>query len=151
VVRGLVPDHDDGPGAAALVRPEDEDMFSLGTAEARAEGLRLAAALGADRSEAGEPQLLPVVGERARTRLLALLPDPVPPDAELVLPTTADPADPLICAAAGAAVQRLRAAHHARNRTTIWVPVPVGTVTSIVRVPPGSVPLGVLGSWPSPG
>jgi coenzyme F420-0:L-glutamate ligase/coenzyme F420-1:gamma-L-glutamate ligase len=30
----------DGPGAAALVRPPEEDMFSLGTAEALAEGER---------------------------------------------------------------------------------------------------------------
>ena len=40
VVRGLgshVLDGD-GPGAAALVRPQDEDLFRLGTSEARAEG-----------------------------------------------------------------------------------------------------------------
>ncbi len=36
VVRGLAGvGGEDGPGAAALVRPSDEDMFSLGTAEAR--------------------------------------------------------------------------------------------------------------------
>lgn len=42
VVRGLA-DHvvdADGPGAAALVRPPDEDLFPLGTAEARAQGRR---------------------------------------------------------------------------------------------------------------
>jgi coenzyme F420-0:L-glutamate ligase len=41
IVRGLgaVPD-DDGPGAAALVRPSAEDMFGLGAAEARREGRR---------------------------------------------------------------------------------------------------------------
>ena len=39
IVRGLGPvAEEDGPGAAALVRPADEDMFSLGTAEARAAG-----------------------------------------------------------------------------------------------------------------
>ncbi len=39
VVRGVDPDllDDAAPGASALVRPADEDMFSLGTAEARAE------------------------------------------------------------------------------------------------------------------
>ncbi|BCJ37449.1 coenzyme F420:L-glutamate ligase [Actinocatenispora thailandica] len=41
VVRGLGPvAADDGPGAAALVRPSAEDMFSLGTAEALAAGRR---------------------------------------------------------------------------------------------------------------
>ncbi|MGH3736389.1 MAG: coenzyme F420-0:L-glutamate ligase [Micromonosporaceae bacterium] len=41
VVRGVDPTllADDAPGATALVRPSDEDMFSLGTAEARAQGL----------------------------------------------------------------------------------------------------------------
>ncbi|HEY7273767.1 MAG TPA: coenzyme F420-0:L-glutamate ligase [Actinoplanes sp.] len=39
----------DGPGAVALVRDADSDMFSLGTAEARAAGLRAAATLGGGR------------------------------------------------------------------------------------------------------
>ena len=42
VVRGLgayVTD-DDGPGAAVMVRPAEEDLFPLGTAEARTEGRR---------------------------------------------------------------------------------------------------------------
>lgn len=34
----------DGPGAAALIRPPAEDLFTLGTAEARAEGVALRAA-----------------------------------------------------------------------------------------------------------
>jgi len=44
LVRGLgryVTD-DDGPGAAAVIRPLDDDLFTLGTAEATAEGLRQA-------------------------------------------------------------------------------------------------------------
>ncbi|GIE28873.1 hypothetical protein Ait01nite_019180 [Actinoplanes italicus] len=36
---------DDGPGAKVLIRDSAEDMFGLGTAEARAEGLRAAASL----------------------------------------------------------------------------------------------------------
>ncbi len=42
VVRGVDPGllDDSAPGAAALVRPAEEDLFSLGTAEARAEGRR---------------------------------------------------------------------------------------------------------------
>jgi coenzyme F420-0:L-glutamate ligase/coenzyme F420-1:gamma-L-glutamate ligase len=35
----------DGPGAAVLVRNAEQDLFSLGTAEARASGLRAAATL----------------------------------------------------------------------------------------------------------
>lgn len=49
VIRGYltVPDADDGDGAvAALVRDAAHDLFSLGTAEARAAGLRAAATLG---------------------------------------------------------------------------------------------------------
>jgi coenzyme F420-0:L-glutamate ligase/coenzyme F420-1:gamma-L-glutamate ligase len=44
VVRGLgaYVTNDDGPGAAALVRPLDEDLFTLGTEEAVAEGRRSA-------------------------------------------------------------------------------------------------------------
>jgi coenzyme F420-0:L-glutamate ligase/coenzyme F420-1:gamma-L-glutamate ligase len=44
VVRGLA-DHvtdDDGPGARAVIRPLDEDLFTLGSAEALAEGRRSA-------------------------------------------------------------------------------------------------------------
>lgn len=50
VVRGLATSvcHDDGPGARALVRPAAEDLFSLGTAEALAEGRR--SAVGARRT-----------------------------------------------------------------------------------------------------
>ena len=36
---------EDGPGATALIRDTDQDLFTLGTAEARAAGLRLAADL----------------------------------------------------------------------------------------------------------
>lgn len=46
VVRGLgrLVTEEDGPGAGALVRPADQDMFRLGTAEALAEGARSALA-----------------------------------------------------------------------------------------------------------
>lgn len=40
VVRGLATTAEDGPGAAAIVRPLAEDLFSLGTAEARSQGAR---------------------------------------------------------------------------------------------------------------
>jgi coenzyme F420-0:L-glutamate ligase/coenzyme F420-1:gamma-L-glutamate ligase len=46
---------DDGPGAAALLRDAASDMFSLGTAEAKAAGLRTAAALPAHGALPGRP------------------------------------------------------------------------------------------------
>ncbi|MBF9130344.1 coenzyme F420-0:L-glutamate ligase [Plantactinospora sp. S1510] len=48
VIRGYLnaAEPDDGAGAAALVRDAAHDLFALGTAEARAEGLRAAATLG---------------------------------------------------------------------------------------------------------
>jgi coenzyme F420-0:L-glutamate ligase/coenzyme F420-1:gamma-L-glutamate ligase len=56
VVRGyLSRPGDDGPGAVALVREAGADMFSLGTAEARAAGLRDAALLPLEPPPAGEP------------------------------------------------------------------------------------------------
>ncbi|MFY1687722.1 coenzyme F420-0:L-glutamate ligase [Plantactinospora sp. WMMB782] len=55
VVRGYLgaADPDDGPGAAVLVRDAEQDLFALGTAEARADGLRAAATLA--ESPAGGP------------------------------------------------------------------------------------------------
>lgn len=53
VVRGY-PRSGEGSGAAVLIRDAESDMFSLGTAEARAEGLRAAATL-ADRAGSGDP------------------------------------------------------------------------------------------------
>ncbi|HEU4424830.1 MAG TPA: coenzyme F420-0:L-glutamate ligase [Pilimelia sp.] len=43
---GVAADTPDGPGVAALVRDASQDLFALGTAEARAAGLRDAATLG---------------------------------------------------------------------------------------------------------
>ena len=40
VIRGLAPAPDDGRGVRALLRPPAEDLFSLGTAEAQAQGQR---------------------------------------------------------------------------------------------------------------
>lgn len=69
VVRGLpVADGQDGPGAAALVRPPHEDMFGLGTAEARAQGRREAVtARRTVREYTGEP-----VDEAAVARAVAV-------------------------------------------------------------------------------
>src|SRR5262249_53110710 len=47
VIRGYTgpPDDDAAEGALALIRDADSDLFSMGTAEARADGLRAAATL----------------------------------------------------------------------------------------------------------
>ncbi|MEU4243222.1 coenzyme F420-0:L-glutamate ligase [Actinoplanes sp. NPDC026619] len=70
VVRGYlssVSARDDGPGAAVLLRDAESDMFSLGTAEARAAGLRDAAQL-ADGLQLDLPGL-PVDPEAVRRAL----------------------------------------------------------------------------------
>lgn len=56
VVRGLgIVGTPDGPGAAVLVRPLATDMFSMGTDEAIAEGLRRAGAIDGPLGPAGSP------------------------------------------------------------------------------------------------
>jgi len=44
IVRGLAPAGDDGRGVRAMLRPAREDLFALGTAEARGEGQQAAVA-----------------------------------------------------------------------------------------------------------
>jgi coenzyme F420-0:L-glutamate ligase/coenzyme F420-1:gamma-L-glutamate ligase len=122
VVRGLsIAGTADGPGAAVLVRPAAEDMFSLGTAEARADGLRRAAELPID-GDAG----VEFVAVDAAT----LVP---------VLPGVPDP-DAAALARAGAAVHARRCALAADGVATAWDPTatpPAGTV-------PHGTPLGVI-------
>jgi coenzyme F420-0:L-glutamate ligase/coenzyme F420-1:gamma-L-glutamate ligase len=62
----------DGEGAAVLVRGADQDLFSLGTAEARAEGLRAAARL-ADAGGPPFPRLEEVDVAKAVNRALAVV------------------------------------------------------------------------------
>ncbi|AVT31444.1 coenzyme F420-0:L-glutamate ligase [Plantactinospora sp. BC1] len=63
VVRGYLgaAGQDDGPGAAALVRDAEHDLFALGTAEARAEGLRAAATLAEATAGGPVPSVPPTV------------------------------------------------------------------------------------------
>jgi coenzyme F420-0:L-glutamate ligase/coenzyme F420-1:gamma-L-glutamate ligase len=96
VVRGLLPaarrDAPDGPGAAALIRDPAEDMFTLGTAEARAAGLADAATL-PDAPAFGPGPVDRVALDRALRRV-ADLPVRVSRDAdpvELTLPAGDDP------------------------------------------------------------
>ncbi|MBG0563137.1 coenzyme F420-0:L-glutamate ligase [Actinoplanes sp. NEAU-A11] len=68
VVRGY-PRSAEGSGAAVLVRDSESDMFSLGTAEARASGLRAAAGLGDQRAANADPAAV----ERALDTVSGLL------------------------------------------------------------------------------
>jgi coenzyme F420-0:L-glutamate ligase/coenzyme F420-1:gamma-L-glutamate ligase len=142
VVRGYltrVPPRD-GDGAAALVRAADQDLFSLGTAEARAAGLRAAAALpveadGEPAEADGEPA--EVDGEPAEVdqaavhRAVALVAAgtatlfAVRPGAAAV--TCVAPAgDATAMVRLGVDVQRLRAALAAEGLTSRPRPVVVG-------------------------
>jgi coenzyme F420-0:L-glutamate ligase / coenzyme F420-1:gamma-L-glutamate ligase len=114
VVRGLpVMLDEDGPGVVAtLVRDAASDMFSLGTAEARAAGLRDAATLpDAPAGGQADPEAL----ERAVTSVGPHL----APSTRMVVEQkgrsaavrcTADPSDPTALVRLGADVHRLRAA-----------------------------------------
>jgi coenzyme F420-0:L-glutamate ligase / coenzyme F420-1:gamma-L-glutamate ligase len=112
-----------GDGARALVRAAHEDMFSMGTAEARAEGLRAAATL---------PDAVPFADAEppkgAVHRALSMVDIPVteaeppeaplPPSTKLVLRPGGDARSP---ARAGAAVHRLRAALAAEGLASAWI------------------------------
>lgn len=129
VVRGLAATLDrDGPGVVAtLVRDLGQDLFTLGTAEARAEGLRAAAAL-ADNL----PAPVGPVDPAAVTRALAALPatrttmtllDPAEGDPTVAVRcAAADPADPAALIALGADTHRLRAALAAEGLATALRP-----------------------------
>jgi coenzyme F420-0:L-glutamate ligase / coenzyme F420-1:gamma-L-glutamate ligase len=116
----------DGAGAAALVRAADQDLFSLGTAEARSAGLRAAAALPV-RPDGESPEADPAAVERAvrfvaagtGTRFTVL------PGAEVV--TCAAPGGDVAAAVRlGVDVQRLRAALAAEGLASRPDPVEAG-------------------------
>lgn len=141
VVRGLAVGLDgDGPGVVAtLVRDAAQDMFSLGTAEARAAGLRDAATLATDplsgagpigpagprRSEPRRPgdrwesgprePVDPAAVERAIATVTEHVAPgtsirPRPPPGDVITCAPPDPADPAALVRFGADLHRLRAA-----------------------------------------
>jgi coenzyme F420-0:L-glutamate ligase/coenzyme F420-1:gamma-L-glutamate ligase len=139
---------EDGPGATALVRPGDHDLFSLGTAEARAAGLSDAARLTDVGSFAGYP-----VDPTAVTRALTSLPPvpgvtlreacersltsgqvPIPEHtAHVISCEVASGSDPGQLIAMGSEVHRLRCALAAEGLATIWRP-PGSTATGLIFV-----------------
>jgi coenzyme F420-0:L-glutamate ligase/coenzyme F420-1:gamma-L-glutamate ligase len=120
----------DGPGATVLVRDAEQDLFSLGTAEARAAGLREAATLGEPvlGSAPADPAAVtraiaavggatapgtvftPVTDQGVRARLAASLPDWPPAATGMILCSPAPSPEPGSLVRFGADVHRLRAA-----------------------------------------
>jgi len=146
VVRGLaVTGTPDGPGAAALLRDAALDLFSLGTAEARADGQRAVAVpstvdlSAAPVDVAAVCRALDLVASPFLTLLAAGARDKLRaeldlPGAELVLAA----GDPF---GAGGDVQRLRAALAAEGLATAWRDVPPAALAGRVPLPH---PLGLL-------
>lgn len=119
VVRGYA--YDDGPGVPVLIRDAESDMFGLGTAEARAEGLRAAAAL------ADTVPLVPTDPALVEA-VLAAFPEAVVTSGSVRLsPASGTPTDLIRL---GAEVHRLRAALAAENiPTTVAIDDHGATVT----------------------
>ncbi|HWS34135.1 MAG TPA: coenzyme F420-0:L-glutamate ligase [Actinoplanes sp.] len=107
VVRGY--SYHDGPGVSVLIRDAESDMFGLGTAEARAAGLREAATLADTVPLApADPAVIEAV--------LARFPDAVAtPGGVRLTPVSGSPADLIRL---GTDVHRLRAALAAENVST---------------------------------
>jgi coenzyme F420-0:L-glutamate ligase/coenzyme F420-1:gamma-L-glutamate ligase len=150
VVRGYFtrPSVDDGPGARTLVRESEQDLFSLGTAEARAAGLAQAAGLtdaaafgdgGPGGGGAGVP---PVVIVRILDSLTvapttAMTVTSAPADAPAgtaaaVSCTTADPGDLRQLVSLGTDVHRLRCSLAAVGLATMVAPAPDSTMLILV-------------------
>ena len=137
VVRGLrAVATPDGAGAAVLVRPADMDMFSLGTAEARAAGLGLAARLDdvdvlADAWPAPSIESIAGAPTRLDDDIAAAVADASRTCADLVWSRAderrvraelASSTDAVAYARAGAAIHVLRAALASRGHRTTWHP-----------------------------
>jgi len=130
----------DGPGAAALIRAADQDLFSLGTAEARAAGRRDAAGL-ADAAAFGDAP----VDASAVSRALAAVPASAGTALALVTTSSVDaPAGTthvVRCVAsdlfaAGAGVHRLRCALAAEGLASAWLPAAAGPVVGFLAIGP---------------
>jgi coenzyme F420-0:L-glutamate ligase/coenzyme F420-1:gamma-L-glutamate ligase len=143
VVRGFLSRRylDDGPGARALVRDSEQDLFSLGTAEARATGLARAAAL-TDVSAFGAAAVAPAVVARVLASLTTAPdtvltvtepPSPAPANtAAAISCTVADAGDARQLIALGADVHRLRCALAAEGLATMAAPPSDATMRLLV-------------------
>jgi coenzyme F420-0:L-glutamate ligase/coenzyme F420-1:gamma-L-glutamate ligase len=166
VVRGLASpasSREDGPGAAALVRGADQDLFSLGTAEARQAGLREAGGLD-DATAFGPPS--GALTAAAFAALVAAL--PVPPGARCeplptphgpglppftqyaVVCTVDDRADVAVQVALGTWLHRLRCLLAAEGLATITVPAAAGARSVVLAAGARPDPPEVLLKKPAP-
>lgn len=151
VVRGYpaVVGAEDGEGARTLVRDAELDLFSLGTAEARAAGLREAAALAdgpgpaaadpaaVDRAIAAVAAVVApgtvfthVTDEEVRAGLVATVPGWPGRATGLVLGAPPAPVDPVGLVRFGADLQRLRTALAAEGVSSALLPPPTGSTAS---------------------
>ncbi|NES15227.1 MULTISPECIES: coenzyme F420-0:L-glutamate ligase [Micromonospora] len=151
VVRGYpgVAGAGDGEGARALVRDAELDLFSLGTAEARAAGLREAATLAdgpgptaadpaaVDRAIAAVTEVVApgtvfthVTDEEVRAGLVATVPGWPERATGLVLGAAPTPVDPADLVRFGADLQRLRTALAAEGVPSALLPPPTGSTAS---------------------
>ncbi|WP_238017903.1 coenzyme F420-0:L-glutamate ligase [Dactylosporangium sp. AC04546] len=147
VVRGLpIRAEGHGAGAAELIRGADADLFSLGTAEAVARGLRHSAELGDAPAFHPGPVHLPEL-PFPQTRSVT-----VPDHTAAAIVAWAPAGDLAGAVRVGMEVQRLRAVLAAEGLATVWLDAP-GDPRLAGDVPEGGVPLGVLaigrGSLPS--
>jgi coenzyme F420-0:L-glutamate ligase/coenzyme F420-1:gamma-L-glutamate ligase len=151
VVRGYlgVARADDGDGARALVRDAELDLFSLGTAEATAAGLRAAATLAdgpgsapadpaaVDRAVAAVADVVApgtvfthVTDEEVRAGLVATVPGWPAQASGLVLGAPPTPVDQPDLVRFGADLQRLRTALAAEGIPSALLPPPDGSTAS---------------------
>ncbi|MFS8477708.1 MAG: coenzyme F420-0:L-glutamate ligase [Micromonosporaceae bacterium] len=131
----------DGPGAAALIRPAEQDLFSLGTAEATALGLRTAATLAdapAGAVDRGAVDRGAVGRALALVRPVAAASTVFTVDGDAVACGVTNAADPATLVALGADVHRLRAALLAEGVPSAWRPTgepATGLIGHVVPVP----------------
>ncbi|MDG4802820.1 coenzyme F420-0:L-glutamate ligase [Micromonospora sp. WMMD980] len=150
VVRGyLDATRDDDEGARTLVRDASLDLFSRGTAEARADGLRAAALLAdgtgaapadpaaVDRAIAAVAEVVAsgtvfthVTDREVREGLAASVPDWPATATDLVLGAAPTPVDRADLVRFGADLQRLRTALAAEGVASTLLPPPAGTTAS---------------------
>jgi coenzyme F420-0:L-glutamate ligase/coenzyme F420-1:gamma-L-glutamate ligase len=166
VVRGYLTEaapREDGPGATVLVRDAANDLFSLGTAEARAAGLTTAAAL-SDVNAFGEASVARETVDRAVDRAAltattqvevtavgAALPGlPAGTAFTINLRTADDPpradSDLARLVALGSDVQRLRSALAADGLVTVWLHPADGDAAAFVAGPGPSEQTLAVGS-----
>jgi coenzyme F420-0:L-glutamate ligase/coenzyme F420-1:gamma-L-glutamate ligase len=148
VIRGLhATGAPDGQGVSVLVRDAEYDLFSLGTAEARADGLRTAAGLSnvdyfADALVTDDLLATATAGLTEPGFLEVPVKAGLPAGtARALVPHVPIGADPAALARAGAGIHRLRCALAAAGAASTWRP---DTDPDGVDLPPGRIPLGLV-------